>query len=548
MLIYKNYKLITLFCLLVSEHAICSEKAEKWLPQIDLNIKYGNKRSIGRIGALAPIKQTNDKLAFVDFRFMADTREDQEGNFGLGQRWLNSKMEYIVGAYGYFDRRFSNLGNKYNQLTFGAEYLSLSWDYRANVYIPENKVFKKQTTHTEVTRSSLGDAQIIEVIDYKHIQKEVPLRGIDVELGRSMPGLPSLRLYTGAYYYQGRSGVSSIQGYQLRSNYNLNDYVSLQGEAKRDNIRKTNYYLGVELRIPIGKESHKNHNLTMIEKRMVEAPIRDVDIVANVNESKSVEKKEVTTVATETPEPEPTGLGAGGSAYCFFKLSEAGIPQSTRKKRRNTTDSSHKNSSASGKTSSISSNNPAVHVHSAHCSHSSMRNTQSTRIATPQRAQATTGQKGNTHVHSAHCGHSHSVQQKNNHSLSRTSFQNIQTRAENKTISTHHDHANCGHNHSNHNAKNKLDISSSHARKAQKEEESSTIHTVHAKYKQRDNSQSENKHLHSAVSQYNPKRKITKRDKKHQHDSSCEHHHKSQDENEMEEEDSSMPTKTTDIF
>ena len=243
-------------------------------------------------------------ITYVDFRFMADTRQDQEGNFGLGQRWLNPKMEYITGVYGYFDRRFSNLGNKYNQLTFGTEYLSTTWDYRANIYVPQNKTFTKKTPRSETKTSYLGGNQRIETTDYVHVQKEVPLRGIDVEIGRCMPGLPDLRLYTGTYYYQGRASVVSIKGYQFRSNYNLNDYVSLQTEVKRDNVRKKNYYLGIELRIPIGKESDKNRSLTTIEKRMTEAPIRDVDIVANVNESDVVEKESGEVSAIEMPEEE----------------------------------------------------------------------------------------------------------------------------------------------------------------------------------------------------------------------------------------------------
>ena len=135
----KRKYIIFLVFLLLTVFKISAEESKKWLPQIDLNIKYGNKRSLGRIGALGPIAQTSDMLSYVDFRFMADTRENQEGNFGLGQRWLNSDKGYITGVYGYFDRRFSNLGNKYNQLTFGIEYLSVTWDYRGNIYIPENK-------------------------------------------------------------------------------------------------------------------------------------------------------------------------------------------------------------------------------------------------------------------------------------------------------------------------------------------------------------------------------------------------------------------------
>ncbi len=270
--------------ILLNSNDMVAEEPKKWRPQIDLNIKYGNKRDIGRIGAFGPIAQTNDMLSFVDFRFMADTRSNQEGNFGLGHRWIDPNLEVIWGGYGYYDRRSSNLGNKYNQLTFGAECLSLTWDYRANVYFPERKVYTKTTT---IKNENVGDVtgrgytKGQPGADYVATQKEVPLKGIDVEVGRAIPGIPSLRLYAGTYYYQGRAGIESINGYHTRTDFEINEYFTIQAEAKRDNVRKNNFYLGVELRIPLGKETAKTRGLTDLEKRMTIAPMRDVDIVAN---------------------------------------------------------------------------------------------------------------------------------------------------------------------------------------------------------------------------------------------------------------------------
>lgn len=270
--------------ILLYSNDMVAEEPKKWRPQIDLNIKYGNKRDIGRIGAFGPIAQTNDMLSFVDFRFMAETRSNQEGNFGLGHRWIDPNLGVIWGGYGYYDRRSSNLGNKYNQLTFGAECLSLTWDYRANVYFPERKVYTKTTT---IKNENVGDVtgrgytKGQPGVDYVATQKEVPLKGIDVEVGRAIPDIPSLRLYAGTYYYQGRAGVESIKGYHTRTDFEINEYFTIQAEAKRDNVRKNNFYLGVELRIPLGKETAKTRGLTDLEKRMTIAPMRDVDIVAN---------------------------------------------------------------------------------------------------------------------------------------------------------------------------------------------------------------------------------------------------------------------------
>ena len=415
--------IISLIFLLLTGFKISAEESKKWLPQIDLNIKYGNKRSIGRIGALGPIAQTSDMLSYVDFRFMADTRENQEGNFGLGQRWLNSAKGYITGVYGYFDRRFSNFGNKYNQLTFGIEYLSVTWDYRGNIYLPENKTFTKKTYRSETTTYLNGSQRVENTTNYVQTQKEVPLRGVDFEVGRSVPGLPNLRLYTGYYYYQGRASLTCIRGYQLRSAFNLNDYVSLQAEAKRDNIRKKNYYMGIEFRIPIGKESDKNRSLTTIEKRMTEAPMRDVDIVTNEKEAEVVDLQ-TSVVTSEIPDKVDNSSGDPSVPFSFLKPKNG------------------KSSGAKQNTSWSSS-----HVHSSSCSHGTTNQQQSSATSS-QRSQAMPSHNTSVHRHSANCSHGHNPQAVSTSLHSVTSFNRAgPMNQRNAGVTTHHRHENCSHHH-----------------------------------------------------------------------------------------------------
>ena len=121
-----------------------SEHYEKWLPQLDFNAKYGNKRNIGRVGAFAPLAQNNDMLSYLDLRFMGDSRDNKEINAGLGQRWIDRDADRILGVFAYYDRRFSELGNAINQITLGAEYLTSTWDYRLNTHTPLKAKFSKK--------------------------------------------------------------------------------------------------------------------------------------------------------------------------------------------------------------------------------------------------------------------------------------------------------------------------------------------------------------------------------------------------------------------
>ena len=485
--------------MLMAYHTVAAEEQKKWLPQIDFNIKYGNKRDLGRIGAFGPIAQTNDMLTYVDFRFMADSNQDQEGNFGLGQRWLNHKMGYITGVYGYFDRRFSSLGNKYSQLTFGAEYLSTTWDYRGNVYIPENKTFTNKTYTNEIKTSNFGKYKTVETSTiYVQINKEVPLRGIDIEAGRCIPGLPNLRLYAGGYYYQGRGGLTSIKGKQVRSQYTLNDYISLQAEARHDTIRKKEYYIGLEIHIPIGMESGKSNTLSNIEKRMTEAPVRDVDIVSNTSESTSViqeESREITTkeipgnTAKSTTEatPEHSNATHGFFSNMFCTVIGTGSPsittQKTKKQKgkkqtsttssmnsnRNTTQQSRANNSANRSTQALNSRpyrtplfkSPrpmqstrtvsAAHQHSATCSHNhGAKSVSASSYRTSSFQSARTIQAGNTHKthhHHANCTHSHNAKPTPIHSHHTSSFQKSRIASATKKEHTHKHHENCSHDH-----------------------------------------------------------------------------------------------------
>ena len=70
----------------------------------------------------APLWQKDvSQLVFAHLRFFDRTGKPFEGNAHVGYRHLVPEKEHMYGIYGAFDRKRSEFGNYFNQLTLGAE-------------------------------------------------------------------------------------------------------------------------------------------------------------------------------------------------------------------------------------------------------------------------------------------------------------------------------------------------------------------------------------------------------------------------------------------
>jgi len=117
--------------------ATIADAADKWQGYIEAEGKYSKQRSIGEGGLFIPLWQNDTDLVFTDLRGKFDDNDSQEFNLGLGYRTILNE-DWIIGGYGFYDRRRSPTGNHYDQATFGAEAFTRHLDLRANVYIPES--------------------------------------------------------------------------------------------------------------------------------------------------------------------------------------------------------------------------------------------------------------------------------------------------------------------------------------------------------------------------------------------------------------------------
>ncbi|MBX3486922.1 MAG: hypothetical protein KF798_03340 [Candidatus Paracaedibacteraceae bacterium] len=270
---------------------------KKWSPRIVFGGQYGNKRNLGQVSLFTPLGQTEDHLLYADLRFASAFNRSKEGSLGLGSRWITLNNKAILGIYAFYDHQLTKLRGTVNQMTLGAEILSETWDYRLNFYCPQNA---KKTLETKQESPLLTSTQQEGANTYRVISqpmtmtktKEVSLRGLDLEIGNSIPGLKNLRVYGGYYHYHGRKGVKSVNGIRLRGNLRLNHAVSIIAEGSHDKLRKTNAFVGLQLTLAIGSPSGTKKETSGLDQRMVELAERNRQIFTT---------QTTTTSTTSTP-------------------------------------------------------------------------------------------------------------------------------------------------------------------------------------------------------------------------------------------------------
>ncbi|MBT5390437.1 MAG: hypothetical protein HOL16_07040 [Alphaproteobacteria bacterium] len=246
-------------------------QGQKWTAQAILDLKAGTQRNIGQVGLRMPLTQNNNSMLFTDFRFVADTKDEAEGNFGLGYRFIQG--DWIYGGYGFFDRRKSQFGKYFSQITVGAEALSTTWEGRLNGYIPLSSRKLVNTTRVETGETRfIGFNQFISIADENTY--DVPLGGGDAEVGYQL--IEGLRFYGGGYHFVGKD-APSITGVRTRLTYDVTEWLRLEGDAQTDNIRNAVYFAGVRVTVPLGDVAKSK--LTSVDRLMDRPIVRDVDIV-----------------------------------------------------------------------------------------------------------------------------------------------------------------------------------------------------------------------------------------------------------------------------
>lgn len=229
-------------------------------------------RSSGSVDMMLPFMGDDDFMVYTNLQANISTGINSnygtalEGNLGLGVRRVNDNETAIYGAYAYFDYLKSVHNNTFQQVTVGVERLGLTWDFRANAYLPmgQDEYYKNIDGETFIDKH--------DVIGQYNTQFEKALAGGDVEVGRTL-GSYKLRGYASVYSFG-----KDITGPKLRLEYRLTDHISFSGSVQYDKKRDTQFLFGVRYSIggTIAKDPKsihsrltdlvvKNDNITTIE-------------------------------------------------------------------------------------------------------------------------------------------------------------------------------------------------------------------------------------------------------------------------------------------
>ncbi|VAX38757.1 hypothetical protein MNBD_PLANCTO02-374 [hydrothermal vent metagenome] len=274
----------------------------RWDAYTAWSFKPGNERVMGDGQVMVPLWQNGTSMLFADVRGQIDDTGAYEGNWGLGFRQIRND-NWILGVYGFFDRRKTRNDNYFSQATFGIEALTVEWEARANVYIPDS-------APKAVGGSALGPRALIfnggVIIRQGGGIIEQALYGVDAEVGKLFyewgPDV-ELRGFLSVFHFNTQNrGFANISGARGRAElrmYDLNflgegSRLNIGAELQWDEVRNTQATAMLRVQIPLGR---KQSNHTRLQRRMLDRIVRDVDIVST-QKSLATSDEEATDVLT----------------------------------------------------------------------------------------------------------------------------------------------------------------------------------------------------------------------------------------------------------
>jgi len=262
--------------------------APKWGPHLDFEAKPGSKRSLGEGDLFVPLMQDERTLFFGNLRARFDDQSSREGNLGLGVRRM-LEGGWNIGGYGYLDRRKSETGNYFSQVTLGGEALGRDWDFRGNAYLPQGDRLRDLGSTPGGSTAAVSGTSVIVTTTGPTLREERALRGFDAEVGWRVPLLDAdeprqLRVYAGGYRF--KDDVVKVSGPRVRAELTVAELPQLWrgaqliagAEAQDDSARGGQVFLSVRLRVPLGGSVERPRQ-SFQERRMTAPVMRDVDIV-----------------------------------------------------------------------------------------------------------------------------------------------------------------------------------------------------------------------------------------------------------------------------
>jgi hypothetical protein len=215
---------------------------------------------------------------------MGDLDDNSEFNAGVGYREIVHNIpvlgDGVAGIHAWFDRRTTERGSKFNQVTLGGEWKGGNVDILANGYVPLSEEEIHTDANPTVSNSGFVGTQVL--VNTAQTVKEEPLAGVDLEFGYRLPifegSVDVVRAYAGGFHFWG-DDVESVSGGRVRFQADVTSDISVGARYQYDDVRDDQAFLDVTLRFPWGnKKTYQDQGLYA---RLDESPERDIDIVSN---------------------------------------------------------------------------------------------------------------------------------------------------------------------------------------------------------------------------------------------------------------------------
>lgn len=290
----------------------------------------GNVESIGDL--LLPVYMTKSGLIFINPR-SSFRGEESEMNLGAGYRTLLGDRNMIAGVNGYYDRRYTEDNNTFDQAGFGLEFLSVWVDARANYYLPEDdiedaSVIQAGTPYEYTTRDMEWDKPYgqgnlamqdgvrtdtrVQAQPYvKYVRQEQALEGFDCEVGVLLP-IPVLKDWTdvklfGGYYSFDNDISHTMEGLKGRVEVRALPSLLLDAEMFEDEeLNDGKFYVGARMQAPFdlgawaagknpfagtlaGFKPTRRDPARPFDQRLTEMVMRDPRVQSDVEDVETVE-------------------------------------------------------------------------------------------------------------------------------------------------------------------------------------------------------------------------------------------------------------------
>jgi len=268
-----------------AEEAAPAPLSPAWTPTIGASIGEEDAQGVG--DAIVPIWQSpGNAVFFANPRVSAADNDEQEINLGVGLRGLVSPKGPVLGLNTYYDSRWTEHDNHFNQFGLGLEVLSYWVDARFNAYMAdEDKELVDSRTETTVeTSSSWGEmgASGNTIWQKKHTTTtttekyferfEASMSGFDGEVGVRVPYVDQLaetRLFVGYQSFDNPWG-SDLEGVTAR--LEVQPFPGLYLDAQyfdEDDLDETAFAVGARLVLPVHSKKDRPSTATRMATEMV---------------------------------------------------------------------------------------------------------------------------------------------------------------------------------------------------------------------------------------------------------------------------------------